>query len=117
MNDEERQAVQDAESARRDASALHDIGLDYNLACYFVMSRQTARAIPIFRTLRALHPTITSIVLSDPDLAEATEILELFRAEPHAAASSGAPALGPSGMPSPPQSPANRRPRPPNDTT
>lgn len=56
--------------------------LEYNLACYYAVTGNLEDAIPLFLTLRAIHPRTVDDVLRDPDLADCPKILALFSPSP-----------------------------------
>jgi hypothetical protein len=55
--------------------------LEYNLACYYAVTKDWKQAVSLFLTLRAVIPDLARVVLADPDLADSPEIIALFRPE------------------------------------
>ena len=79
----ERTALQAVEESARSRSRIpRHPQLEYNLACYYAVTRDFEQAEPLFMTLRAISPTIGDRVSNDPDLADIPEILALFALSP-----------------------------------
>jgi hypothetical protein len=52
--------------------------LEYNLACYYAVTKQWDQAVSLFVKLRSVVPDLAKQVLADPDVADLPQIVALF---------------------------------------
>jgi hypothetical protein len=72
--------------------------LEYNLACYFAVTKDWSQAVPLFLTLRAVIPDLAQVVLADPDVADLPQIADLFTSAPPTTAAAVAVPSAPPGV-------------------